>query len=241
MKTRYTIIAVICYLSLACGHDDPTVVDPKTVFTNKYISPDAMVADGKSTVTFYVELPLSTADARRIVNLKASKGIFLENGKDIYASTASFINLNGNYKLVAKASLQGTNEIGDGYIALENQSIKDTLPIKFKNAFPDDLILDVDKLLLKSGYENEITISPTLVRKNGIPSAGNIVSVKIIDANGVVHNTYRKTQSKSDSAGKTSFIFSIGNDTYTNPLTVIASSVDSLNQPLLKTINIQIQ
>ncbi len=188
-------------------------------------------ADGESSLLITVEQPLDTKDDYTSIVFTTSKGSF-ENGSKTITKPSTIILENSVYKRKSLVKLISSKKVETADIEISVKNTLKKLSIPFLNAFPETLKLSASALILSGGFANLLTVTTTLLRPVGTPSAQNISDLFVFDANKNKIGYFQNYLSSSDETGTIQNKFTLGDYTYKGALKIIAIGTNALGKTI---------
>ncbi|TGV03384.1 hypothetical protein [Flavivirga rizhaonensis] len=113
--------------------------------------------------------------------------------------------------------------------------------INFSKAYFETINVSSSTLKVQANLFNEIDIFTKLLRDSGTVSLNSKAETVVKDTLGEVRGVFNNYQNKTDSEGKITNKFTLGNDDYVGKLFVIGTSIDEMNEIKSDTLTIYSQ
>ncbi len=187
--------------------------------------PTTLQADGESQTQIELEFLVDVPPEKAIVELKTTAGTFKETGKDAISLTAALEKKpDGTLRRIVRTQLINPALECEATLTTRSAGYGRTDKLTFTTALPDTVVIESDKLGLKTGVDNIATITVTLLRNpgRGKPAINLPVELTLQDAGKGNHGEVRPLQALSGADGTCKFLISRGADPYVSDLFVQA-------------------
>jgi hypothetical protein len=227
---KYAVIGWLLVSSGGCKDYSEDFARVDVVVSKPTLNPTTLEADGESQTQIEVVFLKDVPPEKAVVELKTTAGLFKETGKDAISLTAA-IEQKPDSSFHRAVRTQLINPATAGTVILTSRSVgyQRTDSILFTTALPDKVVIESDKLGLKSGADNAATITVSLLRNpgRGKPAPNLLVELSLKDAGGTSRGEVRPSQALSGADGKCKFLISRGSDLYPGDLYIQAKVVAS--------------
>jgi len=225
MRTSFIIIySVFCVLLSGCFN--PEDYEPKKSETEIDMSPPdtTVVANGASAakIKFTVTKQRPTKDLPIILN--TTLGSFVGGkGDSLVVSPANDYSIVIRLVSTSTGTAKVTAKIGEvtfGKIA----------NVIFTKAFPDKISVSIDSFAIHNSFSSELVITASITQSTGgVASSGHAVEFSAVTESETEIGYFVNEQNTatSNTAGKVSIRFSVGNTNYIGRLKIIASTLDA--------------
>ncbi len=220
---KITIIIILACLAQSCENADEFSPSSLIELMTLNVRDDNTSADGVSRVSVVVsfEREFSTEDDQKIdfvvfkdsLENSSQELVFTSNNGIEQRISELFVvhNKAETIKVKATASVNG------------NQFSR-TTNIRFQNAFPDEINVYSDSLVINPQSFRELKITTELLRPIGLVNAGIQVETVVTDTLGRVRGLFNNYQNRTKSGSdRVVNKFTLGNEDYTGKLYLIAS------------------
>lgn len=189
---------------------------------------DSIAADGSATVAIQAVISKRSKPEFREIELTTTKGVFIPQGTKVIKVKADEYFGSDTERIVAKATLRSEPSATTATITAKVKYLEQSEVVKFYPVPPTSIAVESKTFFITQSLASADTVSATLKRPGGIPTAGQPVDFFVVNNLGdTVVNTiketgyYRQHARSSNDKGVSSFIFSLG-DNYLGKLKIIA-------------------
>lgn len=229
---KYVFITLV-FASLLAGcykEDDYSLLnlDPDEVILSIEIADTVLLANGSSSTTITVELPLDAEDDLSTVKFECSKGTFAESESDEMSVVAKLTEVNDTLRRIAEVTFLSSKNDGIATIDISVQNVKKQGIVHLEFNPPNDLNIIPSSLLIHPSQGEEIEIVAQLSSASGGTSTGQVVDVSVLNSSFTSVGTFRIYNSLSNGEGQTNYFYSLAPDSlYIGDLYIVGeTSVD---------------
>ncbi len=140
----------------------------------------------------------------------------IESGDGLKKIAEAYVKHNKDGVLSAKAVLK------TGALEVSKQ-----ISINFVRAYPESITVSASSLEISPESFNTVTITTRLHRDNGTVTLGTIANTRAYDVSGNSIGIFVDYKDKTDADGKITNSFTLGNNTYTGPITIVGEAAGS--------------
>jgi hypothetical protein len=227
-----TLIALIVSFVACYNPEDFDDVEFNPTNYEKYLQLstdiDSIAADGSATVAIMAVISKRSKPEFREIELTTTKGVFIPQGTKIIKVKADEYFGSDTERIVAKATLRSEASATNATVTAKVKYLEQSEVVKFYRVPPTSITVESKAFFITQSLASADTVSATLKRPGGIPTAGHPVDFLVINSLGdTVVNTiketgyYREHARNSNDKGASSFIFSLG-ENYLGKLKIIA-------------------
>jgi hypothetical protein len=235
-------ITFVLIMLTACNYKE-NIVNPRDVIISMTAQPTTVEADGVSKVLITVQLPDYSLEGKRSITLTTSKGLFEVEGKNITTITAGNVTTQDGVHVIGYVNLITSTDVGVATVKATSGNFSQSANITFKNANPDMIYLQVDKLNYKPDATTEVTLTIQLTRNTGTGSVSINQAVAIVATDSLNNpiGQFRNKTILTDATGKCVNYFSLPlTNNYTGKVIFTATSTNNSNQPIAATAIVNI-
>jgi len=236
MKKLLSTGLLLALLSSCYKEQQPQANQVITGLTASMSSPPA---DGATQVTIVANIPAETVPADYSLNFFSTMGLFYDSQKSS-TTIQSLAPTLGSSNRVATAILVSPADTGMATVTVTAQDISRSINLHFVQALPQTMTVAVDKQFITIDPTVEATLTVTLARSTGTPTAGTYVQVSAVDSQGKTVGSFRNGAiMPSDKTGATAFHFSAYPGPYTGPVNFTVTTT-GVQGPLTDILTIKI-
>jgi hypothetical protein len=226
-KIIFFSLLVIITSMVSCQKYSEKVAPLKDVILDMNIDLANLPSDGESVSTIKVQIPVNAESNLSTVKFKTDLGIFIPEGKNEVDRIAEIVNVNGEDKRFATIKIKNDNVLlGTANVTAEIVGYKTTQQINFINAYPNKVKLSADQLSIIPSFSNEVKFFTVVSRIKGIPTKDNIIDVEARDSLKRNIGYFRNYENLSNTDGKNTFTFTLGNSSYYGKIIIRAKAND---------------
>ncbi len=238
---------ILLFLIFVACHD-PSNFNPDKIDIDAVIEiegPTGITADGVSTIKIRGHIPEAADEEHKKIKFEISSGTLidgLKSGNSLEVDIDGDTTRNGRNTRYAEVTLKSTTSSGSILVQATITDFETRKTITLDRADPDSISVATSRLGIARGFSEELTITAQIHRDPGIPSAGAEVEFSVRRAGGnVISSTenFRAAQTKTNSLGQATIIYSPGFLEFTGEVEVVATLKDFPGiAPAITTINI---
>lgn len=239
-------LILLCLVLVACH--DPSNFDPDKIDIDTVIEiegPADITADGASTIKIRGHIPEEADEEHKKIKFEISSGTLidgLKSGTSLEVDIDGDTTRNGRNTRFAEVTLKSTTNNGSIIVQATITDFETRKTITLDRANPDSVSVATSRLGIARGFSEELTITAQIHRDTGIPTAGVAIEFSVRRADGqVISSTenFRASQTKTNSLGQATVIYSPGFLEFTGEVEVVATLKDFPGiAPAITTINI---
>ena len=214
---------VMCFGILLIRCFDPTVYEANKTDTKIEFSPDdtTIVANGVSKAKIKFQVLEKKPTKSFPVVFKTTVGSFVGGEGDSLVVIPTS-NYSTTVKLVSAS-------VGVATVTAKIRGIKfeETATVNCSQAFPDQIVASVDSIAIHNSFDSEVIITASVsISTGGVPSSGHQVVFTAYTEDNEEIGYYQNgiKTSKTNSAGKATIRFTVGETDYTGRLRIVAST-----------------
>lgn len=212
MRTRSLCLILLPAALAACYEKPPTEPDDASIAL--FLDTDIAPADGDTLLRVTVTTPPPPPRSARTFTLTTTLGTFP-------AGQGNTITLTPGAEGRAWAELRAPAQVGTAYLRLSGSGATYDDSVSFVTAPPSRIDVDATQFHLQAGVRNAVTVTATLRRASGRPTAGQRLRFEARLPDGTAFGQF-STPAPSSAEGIVTARFTAGDVSYRGPFTIHA-------------------
>jgi hypothetical protein len=183
-------------------------------------------ADGQSMTALTADIAAGLPSTRRRVTFTTTLGSFVASDdpqQDGGLKRDTAVDATGDRAVVYLRS--PSDRVGEAIVTASVDSspaVSATTSVRFVRAYPERVLLTIDKPTVLASFDSSVRVTVTLVRDFGVPTEGTVVTFLATDAAGTIRGSFTNV-SRSSKTGVVLADFSPGPMAALGPLTITAT------------------